>query len=189
MDISSAPGTLGIDPGKPRRIQAKYRILFGLTVATVALDRLTKSMILSRFSLGQSLSLVDGIFDLTYVRNTGAAFGMLARTDPAFRVPFFVIVPLAALFAIGYAFRKIPERDLTLATALSLVVGGALGNLIDRVWLGYVVDFLDFHWQYRYHFPAFNVADSAICVGVGLLMLDLCFKEKKESKLDASATH
>jgi signal peptidase II len=134
---------------------------------------LTKYKVHWSFRLGESIPVIQGFFNLTYIRNTGAAFGILAQADPAFRVPFFVIVPLVALGAIAYIFRKIPAEDLKLSTALSLVISGAVGNLLDRVLLGYVIDFLDFHWGYRYHFPAFNVADIAICVGVGVLMLDL----------------
>jgi signal peptidase II len=95
-------------------------------------------------------------------------------------------VPLIALGAIGFIFRKLPAADLKLSTALSLVIGGAVGNLIDRVRFGYVVDFLDFHWKHSYHFPAFNVADSAICVGVGLLMIDLLAAEREEASPHAS---
>lgn len=160
------------------RIKAKYLVLFGLTTATVLLDQLTKRLVLARFRLGESMPVISRIFDLTYVRNPGAAFGMLAHAEPSFRVPFFVIVPLIALVAIGYVFRKLPPRDLPLATALSLVVGGAIGNLLDRLMRGYVVDFLDFHWDIQYHFPAFNVADSAICIGVGLLILDVILKDR-----------
>jgi signal peptidase II len=160
--------------GRSRR---KYTILFGLTLAVIALDQLTKRAVLARFRLGESWAMLDGWFDLTYVRNSGAAFGLLAHADPTFRIPFFVIVPLVALSAIGYVFQRIPDGDLKLSTSLSLVVGGAVGNLIDRLLWGYVVDFLDFHWNYQYHFPAFNVADAAICVGVAILILDLATKD------------
>ncbi len=76
--------------------------------------------------------------------------------------------------------RKVEDRDLKLASALSLVIGGAVGNLIDRSLFGYVIDFLDFHWKYTVHFPAFNVADIAICLGVGILILDIFQKEKQQ---------
>lgn len=88
---------------------------------------------------------------------------------------------------ILYLFKKLPDTDLRTAWALALVSGGAVGNLIDRMRFGYVVDFLDFHWRYQAHFPAFNVADSAICVGVGLLMLDLFKKEGAESDVPTAA--
>ena len=161
------------------KIKLKYKILTLLTVLVVVLDQVTKSMILQRFGLGMTIPVIPNYFNLTYVQNQGAAFGFLAQSDPSFRVPFFMIVPTIALVSIGVIFRRLPDGDLKMASALSLVVAGALGNLIDRLALGFVVDFLDFHWQWGYHFPAFNVADSAICIGVGLLMLDLFQKDKK----------
>ena len=137
------------------------------------LDQLTKWWVVERFRYGESVSIVANFFSLTYIRNTGAAFGILAQANPVFRIPFFVIVPLVALISIALIFKKLPEKDIKLSAALSLVIGGAIGNLIDRVTLKYVVDFLDFHWRYEYHFPAFNIADSAICIGVAVLMWDL----------------
>ena len=158
-------------------MKRKYFFLSLLTGSVIALDQVTKYFINKNFRLGESIPLVQNFFSLTYVRNTGAAFGLLANADTAFRVPFFVLVPIIALGAIAFIFKKIPSGDVRLSCALSLVVGGAIGNLIDRVYFGFVIDFLDFHWKYRYHFPAFNVADSAICVGVGILMLDLLGQE------------
>jgi signal peptidase II len=159
--------------GYPVKIGKKYFALLLITPFVIVLDQITKYFINQRFRLGETIPVISGFFNFTYIRNTGAAFGIFAQSHPSFRVPFFVAVPLIALVAIGYIFKKIAEEDLKLSAALSLVIGGAIGNLIDRVQLGYVVDFLDFHWSYQYHFPAFNVADSAICVGVGILMLDL----------------
>lgn len=168
-------------------LKPKYTILFLLSLCVVVLDQWTKNWVIKNFQLGETQSIISGIFNLTYIRNTGAAFGVLRDADPSFRVPFFMIVPLIAIFIIGYVFHKLPEKDIKLSVALSLVVGGAIGNLMDRVQLGYVVDFLDFHWKYLYHFPAFNVADSAICVGVGVLMLDLAIR--KEESVNASTAH
>lgn len=168
--------------------EKKFAALFALTVFLIVLDQITKLAVVDRFVLGESIPVIDGFFSLTYVRNTGAAFGLLAHAPPAFRVPFFVIVPIIALAAIGYIFRKLPPEDVKLSTALALVISGAVGNLIDRVRLGYVIDFLDFHWSYRYHFPAFNVADMAICVGVGILMLDLLTQKQPEGN-HASSSH
>lgn len=168
-------------------MKKKYRIMLVWPLLILALDQWTKQLIVDRFSLGESISVIQGWFSITYVRNTGAAFGFLASADPAFRVPFFLAVPLLALFVIIYLIRKLPDGDLRTATALALVSGGAVGNLIDRMRFGYVVDFLDFHWKYQAHFPAFNVADSAICVGVGLLMLDLFKNEEAESDAPTAA--
>lgn len=164
----------------------KWILLAVLMPLVIVFDQWTKWLVLERFRHGETVSVISNFFNLTYIKNTGAAFGILATADPSFRVPFFVIVPLGALVAIAFVFRKLPDTDLKLATALSLVIGGAIGNLIDRVVLGFVVDFLDFHWRYQYHFPAFNVADSAICVGVGILMLDLAVRPEHEQEAQSA---
>lgn len=179
---------------KKNVIKWKYLILFVVTSLIIGMDQLTKFWILQRFRLGETLPIVINFFNFTYVQNKGAAFGLMSQADPRFRVPFFIIVPLIALGSIAYVFRKIPDKDVKLALALSLVISGAIGNLIDRLELGYVVDFLDFHWHWGYHFPAFNVADSAICVGVGILMLDLFLQngttvEKKGRHSNASSSY
>jgi signal peptidase II len=167
-----------------KSLSRKYLILGLVTPFVILIDQYTKYLIVQKFRLGETIPVISGFFNLTYIRNTGAAFGLLAQAEPGFRVPFFVIVPIVALLAIAYIFKKISATDQKLSMALSLVIGGAIGNLFDRLQLGYVVDFLDFHWNYAYHFPAFNVADSAICVGVGILVLDL-LTQKEVS--DASA--
>ena len=179
---------------KKKTIKFKYAVLVFLGGFLIGLDQLTKSIILEHFRLGETVSVIGGFFNITYVQNRGAAFGMLSQASPAFRVPFFLIVPMIALVSIAYIFRRIPDHDRKLACALSLVIGGAVGNLIDRATLGYVVDFLDFHWRWAYHFPAFNVADSAICIGVGLVILDLFAPEegktsRKGSRVNASSSH
>ncbi|MBI3535429.1 MAG: signal peptidase II [Deltaproteobacteria bacterium] len=161
-------------------MKLKYWILFAVSFVIIILDQYTKSLIQAHFYYGESVSVLPGFFNLTSVRNTGAAFGMLANAPTGFRVPFFIIIPIVALVAIAYIYKKIPKNDYKLSSALSLVIGGATGNLIDRVQLGYVVDFLDFHWKVHYHFPAFNVADSAICVGLGILSLDLLFGKSED---------
>jgi signal peptidase II len=167
--------------------QRKIKILLLLTVIIVVLDQWSKALILKNFRLLESVDVVSGFFNLTYIQNTGAAFGVFAKSDPTFRVPFFLIIPVIALTAIGFVFAKLPKDDIKLSTALSLVVGGAIGNLLDRLNHGFVVDFLDFHWKGQYHFPAFNVADSAICVGVAILMLDLVVNENSGAEVGAAS--
>lgn len=163
----------------------KWFILFFVTFTIIGFDQWTKALVIATFYLGESVPVVLGYFHLTYIRNPGAAFGMLAGAHPAFRVPFFIAVPIIALGVIGYVFKKIPSHHLSMAWALSLVIGGAVGNLIDRIRFGYVIDFLDFFWR-QYHFPAFNVADSAICVGVGLLMLDVILQERRAKNVSTA---
>jgi signal peptidase II len=161
------------------RVKIKYRILIAIAPLVLVIDQIAKQMILSGFMFGESVSVIPGFFNLTYVRNTGAAFGIFASADPTFRVPFFLAIPFVAVFVIGYIFKRLPDNSLRLSSALSLIVAGALGNLIDRVNYGFVVDFLDFHWNNQYHFHVFNIADSAITVGVCLMLLDMVLTEKE----------
>jgi signal peptidase II len=157
----------------------KHAVIALVAPLVLALDQATKAAVAGRYFVGETRPVLGDFLSLTYVRNTGAAFGILAHADPAVRLPFFVAVPVVALAAISFIFRRIPRQDARLSSALALVIAGAVGNLIDRVRFGYVNDFLDFHWGGN-HFPAFNVADAAICVGVGILMLDL-LRERQES--------
>lgn len=163
----------------------KNLVFFIIAPAIIIIDQLTKLIVIDKFYLSESLSVINGFFNLTYIRNTGAAFGFLADVDPSLRVPLFLVIPAIALVVIWVIFKKIPENNHMVTAALSLVVGGAVGNLIDRIRLGYVVDFLDFHWNHKYHFAAFNAADSAICIGVGLLMLDI-FNNRSQENVSAS---
>lgn len=160
-------------------MRLKYLILLAVTGTILSLDQLTKHLVVQRFAYGESLPVIPGFFNLTYVRNLGAAFGLLSKLDATYRVPFFVIVPILAIGAIFLVFRRVEDHDTVQASALSLVIGGAFGNLIDRASYNYVIDFLDFHWNYQIHFPAFNVADIAICIGVGLLILNILRTERR----------
>lgn len=146
-----------------------------IAAAVIALDQLTKRLILGEFQFGESRT-VTGFFNLVHAHNTGAAFSFLA-TGTGWQRWFFALLAAAASVFIVWLLRKHGEQRV-FAVALSLILGGALGNLIDRLLYGYVVDFLEFHWRfleplfYQGRFPAFNVADSAITLGAGLLILD-----------------
>jgi signal peptidase II len=157
----------------------KYTWVSVIVSLTVLLDQFTKQLVMRHLRLYESVPVIPGLFNLTYVRNKGAAFGVLAGAQGAWRTVFFVVISLAALTALLFLIRKTGER--LAITAYALICGGALGNLIDRLRFGEVVDFVE--WYYRsFHWPAFNVADSAITIGVGLLLIDmLFFQEKKES--------
>jgi len=152
------------------------RLLAVVTAVILFLDQATKLYVDARFALYESVPVIRGWFHLTYIRNKGAAFGIFA--DNAVRVPFFIGVALVALLVIGWYLRRLrPDQGLA-AFALALIFAGALGNLIDRVRLGEVIDFLDVFWRH-YHWPAFNVADSAICVGVALLVWEMWREERQ----------
>jgi signal peptidase II len=149
----------------------KYLILAALAGAVVVLDQVTKMYIHTQFRLGESVLVIPDYFQITYVRNLGAAFGILAQSPESFRNMFFMLLPPVAMVLILFIMRSTPLSDKAQIFALSLVFGGALGNYIDRLRFGYVVDFLDFHWQHKYVWPAFNVADISIVVGVAILAL------------------
>jgi signal peptidase II len=141
-------------------------------VAVLVLDQITKVVALRRLQPGAPVPVIDGFFSLTLVMNPGLAFGMLSTTPEAWRwvVAALSIAALAVLGWIGI--RMVAAGGWWAPTALGLVFGGAVGNLIDRARFGAVVDFLDFYWK-GWHWPAFNVADSAISVGVALLALHM----------------
>ena len=141
-----------------------------LAALITLVDQATKLLVLQRFTLGERLVVVPGYFDLTLVYNRGAAFSFLAGAD-GWQRWFFIVVGIgASAFILWLLVRHGSQR--LFGFALSLILGGAIGNVIDRVVHGKVVDFLLAHWQDRWYFPAFNVADSAITVGAVLLVLD-----------------
>lgn len=146
-------------------------LLLGLVSGTILiLDQATKTIIQNRMSLHESIPVIPSFFNLTYIRNPGAAFGLFAEMDDRFRFTFFIIIALAALLFLTHLYIKLPAESLLGRLSISLIIGGALGNLVDRVRYGEVVDFLDFFIG-DLHWPAFNIADSAITVGVTMMVL------------------
>jgi signal peptidase II len=141
---------------------------FLLAAAVVAADQATKSMILARFNLGEGV-VVAPFFNLVLVYNKGAAFSFLSDA-PGWQTPLLIGFAVVAMGVVSYLLVRSPQRRIVSA-GLALILGGALGNVIDRLRFGQVVDFLDFHAA-GWHWPAFNVADSAITVGAVLLILD-----------------
>ncbi len=153
----------------------QYRTLLITSVLILIFDQATKLWIDANFALYESVTVIENFFNITYVRNKGAAFGILSESS--MRMPFFITVGLIAVGAILWYLKTLDANQKRLHLALSLVFAGAVGNLIDRLRLGEVIDFLDAHW-YQYHWPAFNVADSAITIGVGLLFVDMLAEER-----------
>src|ERR1043165_8953834 len=157
------------------KFQGRWPYL-ALVAVTLILDRWTKVAIRDRFGLNESASIIDGFFNITYVRNTGVAFGIFSSiSSPAKSVLLSVFTACAAAAVITYSVRS-PVGNRLLQFALALILGGALGNLYDRLAYGYVVDFLEFYVG-SYHWPSFNVADSAISVGVLLLAVEIIRNE------------
>lgn len=145
--------------------------------SVLILDQITKVYIDTVFHLYESVIIIPDFFSITYVRNPGAAFGLFAGQSSFFRTVFFSCVSLVALSFLGMMVYQVPQDDRWQMISLSLLLGGAMGNIVDRVRMGEVIDFLDFYIG-TYHWPVFNVADSAITVGVTLLMLHLLLEKK-----------
>lgn len=150
-----------------------------IVAAVVGLDQLTKLWIVHSFSMYESRVLVPGFFNLTYLTNKGAAFGFLAGQTGAWRHYLFLVLGGVALVFIGVAWSRLRQAHPLYALSLPLIAGGALGNLIDRIRLGAVVDFLDFYVK-GYHWPAFNVADSAISIGVAVFFMGNILEDGKK---------
>jgi signal peptidase II len=151
-----------------------------VSLAVLFLDQWTKGIITRTMEVHQSRTVIADVFDLTYVRNSGAAFGLFASVDSSLKAILLNSVAVIVFLVVSaYALRS-SHRSVRLQVGLALILGGAVGNLLDRVRFGYVVDFLDFSIS-GHHWPAFNVADSAICIGVGLLFLDMLRNEDSEA--------
>lgn len=147
----------------------EYRNVYWLWISAAVMlaDQVTKQLIVRHLGWFDVLPVMPH-FNIVHMRNTGAAFSMFSGAAPA----LFILLGVAVSIGILWWLRRNPRGQTLVAVALSLILGGALGNVIDRATRGYVVDFLDFYWG-RWHFAAFNVADSAITVGAGLLLLDM----------------
>lgn len=162
-------------------MKKKYLYLAAISGIIICIDQMSKIYVHTQFQFGESLSVIENFFNLTYVRNFGAAFGFLANSHPEFREIFFLAMPPVALIIILSILRTTKDEDTLQTIALSGIFAGAIGNYIDRLRFRYVIDFLDFHLYNKYSWPAFNVADMAIVGGVGLLMF-LMMKEKNQEK-------
>ncbi len=170
----------------------KWRVLIFISGSVLLLDQLTKYLINSRFSMSEKKELIPGFFDLVHYRNPGAAFGMFVGWNSTTRSVFLSLVSLFAFVFLIYYFHKTPSKEKKVLVSLSLIFGGAIGNLIDRIFRGSVIDFLLLHWRDKVtHFewfgksyslelvwPAFNVADSAITIGVILLLMVNLFRKQ-----------
>jgi signal peptidase II len=154
----------------------RYVVLLAVSALVLALDQATKIYIDRNMPLHGSITVIRQFFNITYLRNKGAAFGILANSS--YRLPFFILVSAVAVCVIVVVISRLREDQKLSAVSLSLILSGALGNLIDRIRLGEVIDFLYFHW-YEHYWPAFNIADSAICVGVFLLAVEMYLDERR----------
>ena len=146
------------------------RLIIFMT-AVIVLDQWSKAMIQGSFFYGEVYPVIDGFFNLTYVKNSGIAFGIGQGVNEILRILMFIVLPLFVTGWLAYLIFIFRNTKILLATSYSFIFAGAFGNLIDRIFLGHVVDFLQFYYNDHY-FPSFNVADSAITIGACLLVID-----------------
>jgi len=145
----------------------------------LALDRLSKWLVASRLNLHDTITVFPGFFRITHVENSGAAFGLFSDSSFEWKLTLLILFSLLALTVVGVLLWKNSHIVSATGMALALILGGALGNLWDRMIAGHVVDFLDFYFG-TYHWPSFNVADSAIVIGAMLLVFDIVFSKTPE---------
>ena len=155
----------------------KFTILLIVLGLGLALDLITKIMVLRLMPLGSRIPIADGFLNLVHLHNKGAAFSLLNGFSAGFTRPFFISITGLVLGVVGYLWWRLPPGCWQAALGYSLIMAGAVGNLLDRIWLGEVVDFLDFYWGH-YHWPAFNVADSLVCLGAAILVWTFLTEEK-----------
>jgi signal peptidase II len=150
----------------------RFQLELSIAAAVVVLDQIVKAIVRSTFELHESVVVIPSFFNLTRVHNYGAAFGLMNAAEFPFKTVVLSIVAALALGALSWYGATLPAEQRLARLGLALIIGGAAGNLIDRLRSGYVVDFVDLYWR-DWHFWAFNVADAAITVGVSLMILDL----------------
>ncbi len=158
--------TVSLESPSPRHLEV------WLPIAIVVLDQLTKALVRSMVPLSSSVVVVPGFVNFTHVRNTGAAFGFLNTTDFPFKTVAITVIALGAIVWVWVYAAGLARHQLAARLGLAFIMGGAAGNLLDRVVAGSVIDFVDVYWR-TYHFWAFNAADSAITVGVVIMILDM----------------
>ena len=164
---------------------ARYVLLALVAAVTIILDQVSKTYIMGTMRLHESIPIIPGFFSLTYIRNPGAAFGILASSSTGFRLLFFAFTSLFALVLLGTIFFRLRHNDWVGQLSIAGILGGAIGNLMDRLRLGEVIDFLDCYVE-GYHWPAFNIADAAISVGVFFLILHFALEKKEPARVRIS---
>jgi signal peptidase II len=170
------PPSAGVDTSRPHGTA----LTIGVVAIIVLLDQAAKALVRAGLPLHDSVNVIPGLLAITHVRNTGAVFGILNATDFPYKSAVMLTVAIVAFLAIAYYATLLPEGDRTARLGLAFVLGGAVGNLIDRAVTGYVTDFVDLYWG-NWHFWAFNVADAAITIGASLIVLDLVGAQRRAS--------
>lgn len=146
-------------------MKKKYKILLVIVTIIAILDQTSKTFVQMNMNLYESIFIIENFLDIAYIRNSGIAFGLFSEHQSVIAMIIFIILTIIALILILRIFIKLPDSSLLMQIALCSILGGAVGNLIDRVLYGEVIDFISVHW-YQYYWPAFNVADSCITIGM-----------------------
>ena len=160
-------------------MSSKYYRLIVIAGIIILLDQVTKLIVLDTMPLFHNISVISGFFNLTHIHNPGGAFGFLSTQTSNIQRLLFLFASSLAIGFIFYFYKKTPREQTWLSTGFALVLGGAIGNLIDRIRLGKVVDFLDFYIG-NWHWPAFNLADSAVSIGMLIFLFHIFFKRFPE---------
>lgn len=163
-------------------IRRSYYFLAVLFILVI--DQVTKTIVVQRISLFGSYKIIPGFFNITFIQNRGAIFGFFSRSGSQLVYVILTLTSLVALALVVYYFFKTPPDEKLMKISLSLILGGALGNLADRIFRGYVVDFMDFYIK-KWHWPSFNVADSCITIGAILLIFLFFFKRRPKCTLSS----
>lgn len=160
----------------------RHAIFIVISLFSFLIDRITKHLAVSLLKGRHSVTIIDNFLDLTYVENRGAAFGLFSNIDSMFRIPVLTLVAFFALIFIVYIYIKLSREEWISRYSLSLILGGAIGNIWDRLLHGYVVDFIDAHYYRNFTWPTFNFADITISIGAGLIILSMIAGGIKKDK-------
>lgn len=160
-------------------MKRKYLILFSLSGLVLCFDQLTKFLTIKNLAENAERVVVPGLVSLIHTRNNGFAFGLLQKAPASLQDIFFIAIPVFALVLIILIFIKLRDDQIATSVALTSILAGAIGNLIDRLQHGYVVDFLKVHWQDNFSLAAFNIADASIIVGVVIMFVNTLLQERK----------
>ena len=178
---------MSAESGQSEMLRGRFVGPIAVGLAVIVLDQVTKRVIRDRVHVRESISILDGFLNIVHARNPGAAFSFLADAPAWFRGPFFIAITVTAIGVLFYVISRLPAEDRLIRIALGGVLGGAVGNLIDRLIYGEVTDFIDVHWH-SHHWPAFNVADSSITIAVSAVILHSLFARSESARARVKTT-
>jgi len=160
-------------------LSKRYTVSISIAIIVLALDQISKYLVRQFLPLNHSIEVINGFFNLVHIQNPGIIFGIFSQSTHALRNYLLITGSLLAILFLLFFIRSLRERDFPLTVAISLILGGAIGNLVDRIIFEKVIDFLDFYWH-SHHWPAFNMADSAITVGMVILVIQILRDESNQ---------